>query len=362
MKKNILVIIPLLSFLTLSCDKDEPENVVVLPTNIITAVITDMGKVDVSVAAENANFYSVTFIEGTDSTIIETKDGNVSYTYTQNGAHQIISKAHTSQYEFIEKIDNVTITTSGFTNTPPTGGYETPIAQPGYTLVWSDEFNGSDISSSWTFDIGTGNSGWGNNELQNYTNSNYIVTNGYLEIFAKETGSQNYSSTRIKTEGLESWQYGRVDIRAALPFGQGIWPALWMLGDNITSAGWPSCGEIDIMELVGGDGANDRTVHGTAHWDSNGYASYGNSKSLPGGKFADEFHVFSIIWDANSITWLLDDVQYNVLSISGSDMSEFHQNFFFIFNIAVGGNWPGSPNSSTVFPQSMFVDYVRIFQ
>lgn len=357
-----LTLTVLLIVLTISCDKKTPIKEVVLPTNIATTVDTDFGKVDVTVTAEKANFYTITFVEGADSTMVESADGQASYTFDENGTYSVISRAHATYPDFIEKIDLVTVTVSGFNNTAPTTGYETPITQPGYTLTWNEEFDGNELSSAWTFDIGTGNGGWGNNEQQNYTNNNYNVTGGYLEIYAQAEASQNYSSTRIKTQGLESWQYGRIDIRAALPYGQGIWPALWMLGDNFSTSGWPSCGEIDIMELVGGDGANDRTVHGTAHWDSNGYASYGNSTSLATGKFTDEFHVFSIIWDANSIKWLLDDVEYNALTISGTDMTEFHQNFFFIFNLAVGGNWPGNPNATTVFPQSMFVDYVRVFQ
>ena len=135
-----------------------------------------------------------------------------------------------------------------------------------------------------------------------------------------------------------------------------------MLGDDITTASWPACGEIDIMELIGGTGANDRTVHGTMHWDANGYASFGGSNSLASGTFGDEWHVFSIIWDGNSIKFLRDDIQYHVMSITGPELTEFHQNFFLIFNVAVGGNWPGSPNATTEFSQSMFIDYVRVFQ
>ena len=188
---------------------------------------------------------------------------------------------------------------------------------------------------------------------------------GYLIITAKQEnfGGQNYTSSRIKTQGIESFQYGRIDIRAALPNGQGIWPALWMLGDNISTASWPGCGEIDIMELIGGNGYNDRTVYGTIHWDDNGHASYGGHNSLPSGTmFSDEFHVFSIIWTSTSIKWLRDDIQYHEADITSSSLSEFHQNFFFIFNVAVGGNWPGSPDGTTIFPQKMIVDYVRVFQ
>ena len=186
-----------------------------------------------------------------------------------------------------------------------------------------------------------------------------------LTITAKEESynGQDYTSSRIKTQGLRSFKYGRVDIRAALPYGKGLWPALWMLGDNITTIGWPNCGEIDIMELIGGGTFNDKTIYGTIHWDDSGtHASYGGSKSLSSGTFADEFHVFSLIWDSSSIQFLLDDVVYRTADITPAGLSEFHENFFFIFNVAVGGNWPGDPDATTVFPQKMYVDYVRVFQ
>ena len=133
-----------------------------------------------------------------------------------------------------------------------------------------------------------------------------------------------------------------------------------MLGENFSSTGWPSCGEIDIMEMIGGNGWNDRTVHGTVHWEDNGHASYGGHNTLSSGMLADEFHVFSIIWSPSSIKWLRDDIQYHIIDIN--NLSAFHNNFFFIFNVAVGGNWPGSPDGSTIFPQTMIVDYVRVFQ
>ena len=133
-----------------------------------------------------------------------------------------------------------------------------------------------------------------------------------------------------------------------------------MLGGNFGSVGWPKCGEIDIMEVIGSEPAK---LHGTVHWDNNGsHAQYGQSTTLPSGTFADEFHVFTIIWDNQKIRWLLDDVQFNVVDIASAGLSEFHNEFFFIFNIAVGGNWPGNPDATTVFPQQMVVDYVRVFQ
>jgi beta-glucanase (GH16 family) len=240
-------------------------------------------------------------------------------------------------------------------------GYSTPTTYPGYTLAWADEFDGASVNTNdWTFE--TGASGWGNQELQNYTNGgNASVTNGKLIIEARQEGAA-YTSTRMITKGKRFFKYGRIDIRAKLPEGQGIWPALWMLGESISTVGWPACGEIDIMELVGHQAG---TVHGTGHWsNANGdHAQFGQSKTLSGGsKFSEEYHVFSIIWTSQSIKWYVDDVLYNTLSITPADLSEFQQEHFFIFNVAVGGTWPGNPDATTVFPQRMIVDYVRVFQ
>ena len=233
-----------------------------------------------------------------------------------------------------------------------------------WKLVWQDEFNGSSPGPDWKYDLG-GN-GWGNNELQYYRAENSWVSDSVLTIEARleSFGGRQYTSSRMKTQGNFSFQYGRVDIRALLPEGQGIWPALWTLGENITSVSWPDCGEIDIMEMIGGDD-RENTVYGTAHWEYNGtHASYGQSKTLPSGdyNFAESYHVFSMIWDENSIKWYVDNQQFNELSITGADMTEFHNPHFFIFNVAVGGNWPGAPNQSTIFPQQMKVDYIRLFQ
>jgi beta-glucanase (GH16 family) len=138
-----------------------------------------------------------------------------------------------------------------------------------------------------------------------------------------------------------------------------------MLGDNINSVGWPKCGEIEIMKMVGGttNGNGDNKTHGTLHWFENGERKYfGNSTTLSSGKFADEFHVFSIIWDKDNIKWYVDDKLFHTQNITSAEMTEFQEKFFLIFNIAVGGNWPGSPDSSTTFPQKMYVDYIRVFQ
>ena len=246
-------------------------------------------------------------------------------------------------------------------------GYTTPESYPGMTLVWGDEFNsnGAPDPSKWTYDLGNGNWGWGNNELQSYTNSpdNVTVTDGRLFIFARNEGS--YTSARIKTQGIYDFQYGRVDIRAALPIGQGIWPALWMLGSDITTESWPACGEIDIMELVG---HQPRLIHGTVHWGpDNGqhqyYGSTGPALSFPE-TFATEFHVFSIDWQEDEIKFYLDDVHYHTVTPSNMNgmAYPFNDAFFFIFNVAIGGAWPGDPNETTPFPGFMAVDYVRVFQ
>ena len=246
----------------------------------------------------------------------------------------------------------------------PTTGFTTPASYANRTLVWADEFDAASLNlSDWTFEIGTGSNGWGNNELQYYTNTNTLIQDGHLVIEAKEESrnGSDYTSSRIVTLNKQDFRYGRVDIRAALPEGQGIWPALWMLGSNFATVGWPASGEIDIMEMIGGSG-RESTVHGTVHWENDGQrAQFGGQTTLSSGTFHDEFHVFSIEWTASSITWLLDNQQFHVIDTTPAQLSEFRNRFFFIFNVAVGGNWPGSPDGSTTFPQHLIVDYVRVF-
>lgn len=234
-----------------------------------------------------------------------------------------------------------------------------------YKPVWSDEFDGTSIDlTKWGFDTGGG--GWGNNELENYTNrpANAYIQNGCLVIKAiKESyGGMNYTSARLKTQGKFSFKYGKIEASMRLPYGKGIWPAFWMLGDNITTVSWPKCGELDIMEMVGGGSAGDRTTYGTAHWDANGHKSYGLNYALPSGKFSDNFHVFSMIWDQQKITWQIDGKQFCAIDITPAELSAFQNNFFIILNLAVGGNWPGSPDVTTIFPQTMEVDYVRVYK
>ena len=332
-----------------------------LPTNLSYNMEYDTitGVLNLQATAVNENFFTIIFYDLTDSTVVKTVNGNASYTYSDTGTYPIKIRAHLSDYDFIEKIDSINVV---FEIQVFNTGYTTPISYAGYDLVWNDEFNGNELSNDWVFEIGNGSGGWGNNESQYYREENTSLGDGFLTIKAKQQNFAGYSytSSRIKTQGIQNFKYGRIDIRAKLPYSQGIWPALWMLGENITSVGWPACGEIDIMELIGGTGSNDATIHGTAHWESNGHALYGQANTLTEGIYNDEFHVFSILWTSSSIKWYGDDIQYNEMNISG--LNAFHSNFFFIFNVAVGGNWPGYPNASTVLPQTMVVDYIRVFQ
>lgn len=231
-----------------------------------------------------------------------------------------------------------------------------------YQLVWSDEFNDTALNDFiWKYETGN-NNGWGNNEWEYYTNNprNVSLRDGNLVINAIKENYQGFQYTSARVLTRISWKYGKIEAKIKLPYGQGIWPAFWMLGSNITSVGWPKCGEIDIMEMIGGQN-RENTVYGTLHWDSNGHQSKGSSYKLPTGKLSDDFHVYSIEWDSQKIIWYVDGSLYSLLPFN-STMSAFQAPFFIILNLAVGGNWPGYPDNTTVFPQTMTVDYVRVYQ
>ncbi|WP_163874318.1 RICIN domain-containing protein [Paenibacillus favisporus] len=235
-------------------------------------------------------------------------------------------------------------------------------AAPNWKLVWSDEFDGTALNrSNWTPEIGTGSGGWGNNELQYYTDrsQNLQVTGGNLVITARKEsyGGMNYTSARIKTQNLKSFTYGKIEARIKLPSGQGLWPAFWMLGSNISTVGWPYSGETDIMERVN----NNPYVNGTVHWDAGGHAEYGR---VSGNLDFSQYHVYSVEWDSKYIRWFVDGQQFNEFYIENGtgNTEEFQRPFFLLLNLAVGGNWPGAPNDSTPFPAQMLVDYVRVYQ
>ena len=247
----------------------------------------------------------------------------------------------------------------------------------GYSLLWSDEFNGSEIDTSiWGYNIGDGTGeapgkGWGNNELQNYTNNreNASIAVGddgisSLVITAlKETTSTDntYTSARLTTETLKSMRYGKIVVRAKMPKGKGFLPAIWLLGDNRPEIKWPGCGEIDMVEIIG---SVPETMLSTLHY-VNGDFSYQledqSGVSLTGEDFSDAYHEFTLDWDETSLAYSLDGVEYFYQSFS-DDMQEFKRSFNLILNLAVGGNLPGNPDDTTVFPQNMYVDYVRVYQ
>ena len=243
----------------------------------------------------------------------------------------------------------------------------------GWTLTWSDEFNSSSGSppdpAKWTLD--TGGNGWGNNELEYYTNrlENAQPLNGNLVITARKenfTGpdgvTRSYTSARLKTATRFTQAYGRFEARIKVPKGRGVWPAFWMLGDNFDIVGWPACGELDIMENIGSE---PNKVHGSMHGPGySGNAPLTAVYTLPNGKFGDDFHVFAIEWEPTAVRFYVDDHLYQTRTPSdlpGGTRWVFDHPFFILLNVAVGGNFPGNPDSLTTFPQAMLVDYVRVY-
>ena len=258
---------------------------------------------------------------------------------------------------------------------------------PSGTLVWSDEFSNATSANAqpnprvWTYD--TGNSGFGNQELENYcawgssatpcstaSPSAYVGTDGYLHIVAQQPSAGVYTSARLKTQGLFSFQYGRIEFRAQVPEAQGFWPAAWLLGNNINTVDWPACGEMDVLERV--DAAktpdwNEGSVHGTGF---TGSAGLGTIYSFPSGQTAAGWHTYGMIWSPGSVAYYVDNpaqpyVTYTTASLTGLSGAAWPfdagQSSFILLNMAVGGDWPGPPNGATPFPSQMLVDYVRIY-
>jgi len=249
-------------------------------------------------------------------------------------------------------------------------GSEGQSAKQRWKLVWQDEFNALDGSpidkTKWTPEIG--GHGWGNHELQYYTDriENAFHSKGSLVIKAiqEEFAGRSYTSARLTTKHTFTTTYGRFEARIKLPRGQGIWPAFWLLGDDIGKVGWPKCGEIDIMELIGKQPA---TVHGTIHGPGySGSKGISSSHSLTEGKkFADAFHIFAVEWEPDVLRFYCDNVLYKTLTPADLPQGTtwvYNHPFFILLNVAVGGDWPGAPDNTTVFPQEMLVDYVRVFK
>lgn len=237
-----------------------------------------------------------------------------------------------------------------------------------YHLVWADEFDGTELDmNKWNIQAGDGCDislcGWGNNELEWYTGDpeNLLVRDGKLIITARETpgGPKPYSSARINTRYKGDWKYGRIEARIRLPEGKGLWPAFWMLPTDRKYGSWPDSGEIDIMELTGD---KPSIVYGTIHTGPP-HKSYGGTHALTSGKYSGQFHVFAIEWMEKGITWFVDGHPFHKVKANKIKVwHPFRERFHILLNLAVGGNWPGNPDSTTGFPQSMEVDYVRVYQ
>lgn len=232
----------------------------------------------------------------------------------------------------------------------------TGLAHAQWQLVWSDEFNGS-IGPNWVFETGAG--GWGNNELQYYRRENATIENGALVITARREnfGGMAYTSARMKTQGLKTFKFGRIEARMKLPSFLGAWPAFWMLGANLPQVGWPASGEIDVMEHVN----DENRVYGTIHWkdNNNQYAQYGGNTATT----VTDWHVYAVEWDTNAIRWYVDGNKYHEVNIANgvNGTDEFQKDFFLLLNFAIGGNWPGFNVNTAALPAKMHVDYVRVY-
>src|SRR5579862_1254763 len=258
---------------------------------------------------------------------------------------------------------------------------------PSGTLVWSDEFNNASGTNTqpdpkvWTYD--TGHSGFGNHELEHYCAwgssdapcstadpSAYVGSDGSLHIEARQTAPGVFTSARMKTQGLFSFQYGRFEVRARVPEAQGLWPAAWLLGNNITTVRWPACGEMDVLERVNAAKSpdwNEGSIHGVGF---TGDVGLGTVVNFPAGQTAAEWHTYGMIWKKGSVAYYVDDPAHPYVRYTTGSMGSLRgaiwpfddgQASFILLNLAIGGDWPGSPAADTPFPAEMLVDYVRIY-
>lgn len=331
--------------LLISCNKSSNStdvnmnNDAAAPSNLsVSATVRsdNTGFVDLVLSGTNVKSYDIDFGNGV---IKNTSQSNYEYQYTESGTFTINVTAKNTKGSTSKSV-NVTIAAK-------------------VTWVWSDEFDytGSLDPTKWIYDIGN-NNGWGNGESQYYTNrtANANVSNGTLKITAiKETYSGfNYTSARILTKGKFSKKYGKIEARMKLGTGVGTWPAFWMLGDNIDQIGWPACGEIDIMEMVG-KSLNNITV-AVHHPGRTGSQGFVGEKLIP--TATSDFHVYAVVWNETTIRFLIDDVQFAQFANNAS--LPFNSNFFILLNIAMGGNY-GGPIDSSFDRTTMEVDYVRVY-
>jgi len=342
MKTMSLLSIITISFLSIfSCKKDSTgatNNVA--PTNLtVTATVStdNSGNVAFVASATNATTYDYDYGDGTFQTVAS---GIVTYKYAVSGTYSVNVIAKSASGQTISKSIQVTVTVVS-------------------SVFWSDEFNtdGSPDPAKWGYDLGAG--GWGNSELQYYTSrpENAIVQGGVLKVkLLKENYSgSNYTSARLLSKGKFAFKYGKVEISAKLPAGGGTWHALWMLGSNITGAGWPACGEIDIMEHKGNE---LNKIYGTLHYPGNsGGNGNGSSKVISNATTA--FHKYSLDWSATAIKIYVDDVLFH--TVANSNAIPFNQDFFLLINVAMGGTFGGTVDPA-ITNATMEVDYIRIYK
>jgi len=333
----------LIAFVALlsSCGKDNAPGINNTPPAnlVVTAVVStdNSGNVAFTATATNAVSFEYDYGNGIFKTV---PSGIVSYKYPASGTYTVNVTAKSSGGQTIAKSIQVTVSVA-------------------LGLVWSDEFNnnGPPDASKWGYDLGAG--GWGNNELQNYTNrpENAVIEGGMLKIkMIKENfGGSSYTSARLLSKNKYAFTYGKVEVRAKLPLGRGTWPAIWMLGSNINTVSWPACGEIDIMEHVGND---QNKIHGTLHYPARfGGNANGASKIIP--NVSTEFHIYTLEWTATSIK-MFADAQL-IHSVANNANIPFNHDFFLILNVAMGGSFGGNVDPA-LNGATMEIDYVRVYQ
>lgn len=344
--KNSLLVFLLI--LNTSCKKSEKgEQNIAAPSNLVIAAnVSDdgSGKVVFNASAENAVTYDFEFGDGN---VKSNTNGVLSHQYSQNGTMTYTVKVTAKNAKGLttDKSVNIVVYVKGSKN----------------GLIWSDEFDkdGAPDPKKWGYNIGTGDNGWGNQELEYYTDrpENVVIENGILKIKAIKENYKGsaYTSARLLTKGKFDFTYGTVEVRAKVPTGVGTWPAIWMLGSNIDSTPWPACGEIDIMEHLGRDLNN---IYGTFHYPGH----FGGSANGATKKIADAttaFHVYKLVWSATSLQVFVDDQL--VHSMANSSSVPFNHNFFIILNLAMGGNFAG-PVDPAVTGATLEVDYVRVYK
>lgn len=329
-------------FLLLSCTKDgDAGSSNTVPSNLVlnAVVATDnSGTVAFTATANNAVSFEYDFGNGVFQ---NSADGKATYRYPASGNYTVKVTAKSAGGQTLSKTTDISVS----------------VAR---TLVWSDEFNtpGAPDAGKWGFDIGTGSNGWGNNELQYYTNrsENVSVSNGTLKITARResfSGSA-FTSARLLTKNKFSTKYGKIEARIKLPAGVGTWPAFWMLGNNIDAVGWPACGEIDIMEHKGSD---EGRIYGTLHYPGrSGGNANGLTTNVP--NVTTEFHVYTVEWNASTIKISVDGREF--FSFANSNTVPFNHEFFILLNVAMGGGF-GGPVDPAFTSATMEVDYVRVY-